>query len=155
MSEHGTPERILWEGYSSWGQFSWLYFFSVWTASRGIIFAYGGVSGWVIWIVGAGILLVVVVVLRYWAKYLVTSRQVVIRNGYTGKTIRSVDHEKIDTVEVVQGPFANFLGIGSVVVQCRDPNQTLRLRGVKNPEILATKLRALLPVSAPIVSQSR
>ena len=153
MTDQDESERILWKGYSSWGQFSWLYFFSLWTASRGIIFLYAEVPGWEIWLVGAGFLLGVAVGLRHWAKYLITSRQVIIRNGYSGKTIRCASHDMIHAIEVMQGPLAKFLGIGTVVIQCDDANRTLRFRGIKDPEIVETKLRALLPASSSVFTK--
>ena len=154
MTDQEGPERILWEAYPSWGQFSWLYLLSLWTASRGIIFVYAGFSGWEIWIVGASLLLGVAAILRYWAKYLISRRQVIIRNGYSGKTIRCASHDKIHAVEVMQGPLDKFLGIGTVVIRSHDLNRTLRFRGVKNPEIIETKLRALLPASSPVFTQT-
>jgi hypothetical protein len=39
------------------------------------------------------------------------------------------------------------------VIQCDDANRTLRLRGIKDPEIVETKLRALLPASSPVFTQ--
>jgi len=155
VTDQGESERILWEAYPSWGQFSWLYFLSLWTAARGIIFVYAGVPGWTIWVVGAVLLLGVAAILKYWAKYRITSRQVMIRNGYSGKTIRCATLDMIHTVEVWQGPFAKFLGIGTVVIQCHDSNLTLRFRGIKDPEIVETKLRALLPVSFSVLTQAR
>jgi len=154
VTDQGESERILWETYPSWGQFSWLYFLSLWTVSRGIIFVYAGVPGWVIWVVGAVFLLGVAAILRYWAKYLITSRQVMIRNGYSGKTICCATLDMIHTIEVIEGPFAKFLGIGTVVIQCHDSNQTIRFRGIKDPEIVKTKLRALLPASSPVFTQA-
>jgi len=153
VTDQKEPERILWEAYPSWGQFSWLYFLSLWTASRGIIFLYAEVHGWEIWVVGAGLLLGVAVGLRYWAKYLISTRQVIIRNGYSGKTIRCANHDMIHAIEVMQGPLAKFLGIGTMVIQCHDSNRTLRLRGIKGPEIVETKLRALLSASSPVFTQ--
>ncbi len=150
MTDQGESERILWEAYPSWGQFSWLYFLSLWTASRGLIFLYAEIPGWMMWMVGASFLLGVAVALRYWAKYLITSRQVLIRNGYSGKTIRCADHDRIHSVEVMQGPLAKILGIGTVVIQADDSNRTLRFRGVKNPEVVESKLRALLPASSSV-----
>jgi membrane protein YdbS with pleckstrin-like domain len=154
MTNQEESEHILWEGYPSWGQFSWLYFLSLWTALRGIVFIRVGVPGWELWMVGAGFLLGVAVGLRYWAKYLITTRQVLIRNGYSGKTIRCADHDRIHSVEVMQGPLAKFLGIGTVVIQADDSNRTLRFRGVKNPEVVESKLRALLPASSPVFTQA-
>ena len=153
MTDQVESERILWQAYPSWGQFSWLYLFSLWTASRGLIFLYAELPGWEIWVVGAGLLLGVAVGLRHWAKYLITSRQVIIRNGYSGKTIRCASHDMVQAVEVMQGPLAKFLGIGTVVIQCHDSNRTLRFRGVKDPEIVETKLRAVLPASSPVFTQ--
>ena len=153
MTDQGESERILWEAYPSWGQFSWLYFFSLWTASRGLIFFYADVSGGVMWMVGAGLLLGVAAILRYWAQYFLTSKQVIVRNGYSGKTIQCANFDLIQAVEITQGPLAKFLGIGTVVIQCLDSNQTIRFRGIKNPGIVETKLRALLPASSPVFSK--
>ncbi len=154
MNEPADPERILWEGYPSWGQFSWLYFFSLMTGLRGLIFLQAGVSGWEMWIIGAVMLLGVVVILRYWAKYLITSKRVLLRNGYSGKDMAGVDLEMIKAIEVTQGPVAGVLGIGTVEVQCQDSNRSLRFRGIKDPDVLETKLRALLPASSPVFTQS-
>jgi membrane protein YdbS with pleckstrin-like domain len=154
MTDQDASERILWAAYPSWGQFTWLYFFSLWTALRGVVFIRVGAPGWEIWMLGAGLLLGVAAILRYWAKYLITSRQVIIRNGYSGKTIRCANHDMIHSVEIMQGPLAKFLGIGTVVIQCLDSNQTLRFRGLKDPEIVETKLRALLPASSPVLTQA-
>lgn len=102
---------------------------------------------------GAGFLLGVAAILRYWAKYLITSSQVIIQNGYSGKTIRCASHDIIHSVEVMQGPLAKIFGIGTVVIHCHDSNQTLRFPGIKDPEIVETKLRALLPASSPVFTQ--
>jgi len=153
MNEAGDPERILWEGYPSWGQFTWLYFFSLWTGLRGVFLLRIGFSGWEMWMVGAGMLLGLVVVLRYWATYLLTSKRVVLRNGYSGKDIASVDFGMIKAVEVMQGPVSRILGIGTVVVRGQDSARSLRFRGIKDPEVLEAKLRALLPASSPVFTQ--
>lgn len=154
MDEPGDSERILWEGYPSWRQFTWLYFFSLWTGLRAFILIRTGLNGWEMWIIGAGMLLGLVVILRNWAKYLLTTHRVVLRNGYSGKDMASVDFRMITAVEVVQGPVARILGIGTVVVQCQDSERSLQFRGIKDPEILETKIKALLPASSPVVTQS-
>ena len=154
MDEPGDSERILWEGYPSWRQFTWLYFFSLWTGLRAFILIRTGLNGWEMWIIGAGMLLGFVVILRNWAKYLLTTHRVVLRNGYSGKDMASVNFRMITAVEVVQGSVARILGIGTVVVQCQDSDRSLRFRGIKAPEILETKIKALLPASSPVVTQS-
>ncbi len=154
MDESVEPERILWEEYPSWGQFLWLYFFGLWAGFRAFILIRTGNDGWEMWIVGALMLLGLVVVLRYWAKYLLTSKRVLLRNGYSGKDMASVDIQMITAVKVLQGPVAGILGIGTVVVQCRDSDRSLRISGIKAPEILETKLKALLPSSSPVFTQA-
>ncbi len=153
MSKPGDPERILWESYPSWGQFTWLYFFSLWTGLRGFFLLRVGFPGWEMWFVEAGMLLGLVMVLRYWAKYLLTTKGVVFRNGYSGKDMASVDFEMFKSVEVMQGPIGRILGIGTLVVRCEDSGKSIRFRGIKDPEVLETKLRALLPPSSPVLTQ--
>ena len=97
-------------------------------------------------------LLGLAMVLRYWAKYLLTSKRVILRNGYSGKDMASVEFEKFKSVEVMQGPVSRFMGIGTLVVQCEDSGR-LRFRGIKDPEVIETKLRALLPPSSPVLTQ--
>ena len=143
-------ERILWKGYPAWGQFSWLYFFSLWTVLRGSVFFYAGVQGWQLWMVGAVLLLGVAGVLRYWAQFLLTSHQVIIRNGFSGNTIGYAKHESIKVIEITQGPLAKFFRIGTVIIQYGEAKQTLRFRGIKDPEVVVAKLRALLPSSSPV-----
>jgi membrane protein YdbS with pleckstrin-like domain len=58
----------------------------------------------------------------------------------------------IQGLEVMQGPLARFLGIGTVVIHCQDSSRTLKFRGIKDPEIVETKLRARLPASSPVFS---
>jgi hypothetical protein len=106
------------------------------------------------WVVGAGMLLGLAVVLRYWAKYILTAKRVLLRNGYSGKDMASMDFGMINAVEVMQGPVARILGIGTLVVRCQDSNRSLRFRGIKDPEVLATKLRALLPATSPVFTHS-
>lgn len=153
MNEPRDPERILWEGYPSWGQFTWLYFFSLWTGLRGFFILRVGISGWEMWVVGAGMLLGLVVFLRYWAKYLLTSKRVVLRNGYSGKDMASVEFSMFKSAEVMQGPVARILGIGTLVVHCEDSGRSIRFRGIKDPEVIETKLRALLPPPSPVWTQ--
>ncbi|WNM56527.1 PH domain-containing protein [Candidatus Nitrospira allomarina] len=154
MSEPGDPERIIWKGYPSWGHFTWLYFFSLWTGLRGFLLLRMGFPGWEMWFVGAGILLSLVVVLRYWAKYLLTSKRVVLKNGYSGKDMASVEFGMFKSVEVMQGPIARMLGIGTLVIHSENSGRSVRFRGIKDPEVIETKLRALLPPSSPVLTHN-
>jgi len=138
-------ERVIWQSYASWKQFSWLYFFALWTGSRGFLLMKLNVAGWELWMGGVLILLGVVVILRYWAKYMFTAHRVILQNGYSGKIIDTMKLEAVQSVEVQQGLIADFLGIGTVVMQERETDRRLRFRGVSNPAVPVAKLKALMP----------
>ena len=103
------------------------------------------VAGWELWMGGVVILLGVVVILRYWAKYMFTAHRVILQNGYSGKIIDTMKLEAVQSVEVQQGLIADFLGIGAVVMQERETDRRLRFRGVSNPAVPVAKLKALMP----------
>lgn len=103
---------------------------------------------------GVAILLGLVIALRYWAKYIVTTQRVLLKNGYSGKELESMEIRTIKKVELDQGPVAGFLGIGTVVVKEQGTDRSLRFRGVANPDVPMTKLQALLPVSPDVVNES-
>jgi len=90
-------------------------------------------------------LLALTAILRRWAFYMVTPTRLVIKNGYTGHEIESVKLEMIQTVELQQGPLARFWGIGTLVIGSSDKKREIQVRGVKDPEVIQVKIRALLP----------
>ncbi|GJL55463.1 MAG: hypothetical protein NPIRA02_25950 [Nitrospirales bacterium] len=139
------PERVIWQAFPSWGHFSWLYFFMILTALRGIVFLRFGLPGWQMWIVGAIVLLLVIVVIRRWAYYIVTPTQVIIKNGYTQHEIAYMKLEMIESIALLQGPIARFWGIGTLVIQSSKEKRELRLRGIKDPHVAEAKIKALLP----------
>lgn len=145
MRQETDPERIVWRAFPSWGQFSWLYFLSLLAIVRGLLLLRFGVAGWEMWIVGALILLIIAAVIRHWAFYILTPTRVIIRNGYTGHEINSVKLEMIKAIAIQQGPIAKFWSIGTIAIQAPRKNQELRLRGVKDPLVVQTKIKALLP----------
>ncbi|UCE64624.1 MAG: hypothetical protein JSU59_05685, partial [Nitrospirota bacterium] len=79
MSEGGRNDEIIrWKAYPSWAHFSWLYFFSLMTALRGLVLLRLGLSGSEIWLGGALALLACVAAIRRWGEYLLTSHRVII-----------------------------------------------------------------------------
>lgn len=138
-------ETVRWSAYPSWGQFTWLYFFSLMAGLRGWLFLQFGVSGGEVWIGGAAILLVCVVILRRWAKYILTSHRVIVKNGYTGREIHAMAINDIREVTIKQGPIAQFIGIGIIVIQSISGDRLLSLRGISDPEVLKTRIEALIP----------
>ena len=138
-------ERVIWQQYPSWKHFSWLYLFAAWTGLRGLLLRRMDLDGWEMWMGGVCLLLALVVVLRYWAWYLMTDQRIIVKNGYTGNDLDSMNVNCIKRVDIRQGLMANWLGIGTLVVYERDADRRMYFRGVKNPEVVCAKLKGLLP----------
>jgi hypothetical protein len=140
-TEH--EQQLVWEAFPSWAHFSWLYLLSAISALRGALLFRFGVSGWELWVIGAGILLAWAAVLRHWAHYDLTRDQITLRNHYTGREIHSIALNEVENVVVQQGVVANFFGIGTVLVHARKSDRLLSLRGVSDPEELKIHIEAL------------
>ena len=144
MDQRIQQERVIWKGFPSWRQFSWLYFFFILTAGRGLLFFRLGLPGWKTWVGGSLVLLLITAIIRHWVYYILTSTTVVISNGFTRREIESMKLKEVQHIEYLQGPVDKFLGIGTLLLQSSKDEQELRLRGVKDPDVVAAKLRALL-----------
>ena len=147
----GETER--WSAYPSWKQFTWLYFLSLVSGLRGGLFLWFEVSGGEVWIGGAAILLVCVAILRYWAQYSLTSHRVIVRNGYSGQKIHAMAISDIREVTITQGFIARFMEIGTLVLHSKSEDQLLSLRGISDPEVLKTRIEALLPNGHSVLTQ--
>jgi hypothetical protein len=138
-----TDETVRWRAYPSWGHFTWLYAFSLVAGGRCLLNLWWGMNGWEAWLGGAVALLMCVVVLRGWAQYWVTSRRVIVKNGYTGRDIQALALDDIADVTVSQGPIAQFFDIGTVLVTSVSGDRILALRGVREPDVIKTRIDAL------------
>jgi len=138
-----TDEIVRWSGYPSWAHFTWLYCFSLVAAGRTLLALWWGMSGWEIWLGGATTLLLCVVLLRRWAQYCITSRRVIVMNGYTGREIQVLALDDIADVTIFQGPIAQFFDLGTVVIRSASGDRVLSLRGVREPEVIKTHIDAL------------
>jgi len=136
-------QRVVWEAYPSWAQFAWLYLLSAVSALRGALFFNFGVGGWEMWMFGSGILLACAAILRRWAHYELTRDVIMVRNGYTGREIQSIPLNDVGEVDVQQGVIADFFGIGRVVIHPRSHDRLLSLRGVKDPEEIKIRIKAM------------
>lgn len=154
VNSREQAERIIWQQYPSWKHFTWLYFFAVWTALRGLILERMEVPGWEMWFLGAALLVGLVVALRYWVRYIVTSQRVSFKNGYTGSEIENMPIERIRSVEIQQGPIAGMVGISTVVIQERDSHRTIRIRGISDAEVVVAKIKALAPSNLDIPQET-
>ena len=140
-----THDRIIWQGYPAWSKFAWLYLVSVAAGSRGLRILWQGATGWESWLAGALALLVCAACLRRWAQYLIISNRVVMRNGYTGRDIQTIRLDDIAEITLLQGPIARFFNIGTLVVHSKSDSSRLLLQGLRDPEIIKTRLEACRP----------
>lgn len=131
----------------------WLYFLSLMSGLRGWLFLRLGVSGGEVWVAGAAILLVCAAVLRHWVQYSLTSQRVIVRNGYTGREIAAMAISDIREVTIAQGPVAQFMGIGTIVIQSMSGDRLLSLRGISDPQVIKTRIEALMPKSHSVLTQ--
>lgn len=133
-------EPVLWSSYPSWRQFSWLYLMAALVACRALLFWRFGFPGWGAWLAGAVVLLGTAALMRRWARYELTGKRLVVRNGYTGREIGAVVLAYVDDVLLQQGPIASLLGIGAVVITSGG-KQILRFRGLSDPELVRQRIQ--------------
>jgi membrane protein YdbS with pleckstrin-like domain len=88
------------------------------------------------------LLLGCVALLRHWAYYVITSRRVIVKNGYTGRDIDMIELDDISQVSIEQGPVARFWNIGTLVIRSARRDGLLTLRGLPDPEIVKARLEA-------------
>jgi membrane protein YdbS with pleckstrin-like domain len=117
--------------------------FSAMAGIRGLLILQSGTSGGEVWLGGAALLLACVIALRRWAQYFLTSRRVIVKNGYTGFEIQALPLDQIAGILIEQGPVARILNIGTVVLRTYTGDESITLRGVSEPEILRTRVDAL------------
>ena len=97
------------------------------------------------WVAGAVIILVCAAILRYWAQYSLTSHRVIVRNGNTGREIHAMAISGIREVTIAEGPLAQFMGIGTLVLHNMSGDRLLSLRGISDPGVIKTRIEALMP----------
>ena len=64
-----------------------------------------------------------------WGEYFFTSDRVVIRNGYTGRVIQSLDIKNISEILIKQGPIGKFFDVGTLLIRSSSREQLLTFRG--------------------------
>lgn len=144
-----NDERIVWEAYPSWAQFTWLYLLSAMALIRGVL----GVGGWDMWLAGAVVLFGCAAAVRRWAHYSVSSRRIVVANGYTAREIQAIAMDEIGEITVKQGPIARLFGIGTLAIRAFSRDRVMALSGISNPEALKSRIDALRPKGNMKVTQ--
>jgi membrane protein YdbS with pleckstrin-like domain len=149
-----SDETVRWMAYPAWAQFTWLYLFSLIACVRGLRLLLVDRLGGVAWLGGAMALLVCVAILRRWAQYVLSSRRIMVRNGFTGREIDALALDDISDISIKQGPIARFFKIGTLVIQSARGERLIWLRGVAEPEGIKTRIEALRPKGhAPLVKE--
>ena len=144
-SEPLRHERAVWETFPSWRHFTWLYLFSALAIVRGGLLIMFGLPGASVWFIGALLLVGVAALLRRWARYAITPRRVIVRNGYTGREISVIHLDQVKDVEVLQGKVAGALGIGTVLINSSNDDRQVRLQGIRDPDVVKARILALRP----------
>jgi len=129
-----AKEPVLWQTYVSWNQFVWLYVVSLIAVLRGAVLWQAAIPGSGLWMIGAVAIVVVVLALRYWVRYVATSQRVLIENAFTGREIQAMAIESISATTIKQGPIAWLLGIGTIVFTSAQGDEVMQFRGVRDPE---------------------
>ncbi len=142
-------EAVVWEGYAAWSQFTWLYFVAVMVMGRAVILRKLNAPGWNTWLIGAMILLGCVAVLRRWGGYVVTTKRILLRNGWTGREIQTIELGQVSEVSIKQGPLAGLMGIGTVVIRSQTSDRAIHFRGVFDPEQVKAQIQTTV-ISRPI-----
>ena len=123
------------------------------TGVRGLLLLRLGMTGWEAWLCGAMGLLMCVVLVRRWAQYILTSRRVIMKNGYTGRDIQSLAIDEMAEITIQQGPVSRFFDIGTLVIRSVSGDRILSLHGVKDPEVIKTRIEALRPKGTTVPAQ--
>lgn len=146
MNENATLEKeaVLWEGYAARSQFIWLYLIVAMMIVRVALLIRSAMSGWGGWLVGAITLLGTAAALRRWGRYVITSKRVLIRNGWTGQDIQAIELSQVSEVSIKQGLLDDLMGIGTVVIRSRQGDTAILFRGVLDPEDVKQRIQTAL-----------
>jgi membrane protein YdbS with pleckstrin-like domain len=144
MDVHNRNGSVVWVGKPAWSAYVFLWFFAAIIAIRGIIsFRLGYWDSMLFHFALVGMLSALACFLRQTTHYKVTRRAVHRSKGFLGKEERSFPLETIASVEELQGPLDRLLGSGDVVLHLKEGTRQ-RLAGVKDPDVVCRKIRALL-----------
>lgn len=144
LADSSKEEVVLWQGYAAWSQFIWLYFVACMMTGRAAFMIKLSRSGWNVWLIGALSLLGCAAALRRWGRYVVTSKRILLRNGWTGRDIQAIELSQVSEVSIKQGPLADLMGIGTVAIRSRQDDAIIHFRGVFDPEEVTRQIQVAM-----------
>lgn len=137
-------DPVLWSARPDWAHFVFLWIFVFIMAVRGIIILRMGYLTAAAFHLAALVLLSgIAVFLRQTSQYTLTRSAVHRSEGLLGKGRRTFPLKQIESVDEQRGPLDRLLGTGDLVLELQGGTRQ-RLSGIKHPEVIARKIRALL-----------
>ena len=134
----------LWSGRPAWSHFAFLFIFVAILGVRGAVaFRMGSWQAGLFHLVAVLLLTGLGVFLRQTAHYRLTRMAVYRSKGLLGKGEKKIPISTIASVDEQQGPLDRLLGSGEILLHLKD-GRSERLSGVKDPEVVSRKIRAIL-----------
>jgi membrane protein YdbS with pleckstrin-like domain len=140
-------QRVVWEGRPSWSEYIFLWFFALVSAVRALLIFFlpmGDPGSGTIYALGVGLFIGLALFLRRTSRYAVTRAAVHRAVGILGRSEKIIPLTKIDTATVEQGPLDRLFGIGTILLRLKGGEQSERIRGIRDPEVVCRKIEALL-----------
>jgi membrane protein YdbS with pleckstrin-like domain len=139
-------EPVIWEGRPAWSKFRFLWLFAFIAALRaGVTLWLGETVNALIYAGGALLFTGLILFLRNGIRYRITRRAVYTTLGLRSMIVLDIPIEKIGSVGIEQDPIDRFFGIGTLVLHLKEGEaNNERMNGLKDPEVIYNKLRALL-----------
>ena len=140
------PIPAVWEDRPAWSKFRFLWLFAFIAALRAVVRLWlGETESVLIYSGGAALFVAMVLFLRSGIHYRVTREGVYTTLGVRSRIELGIPIANIRSVEIEQDPMDRFFGIGTVVLHLKEGERSQeRIKGIKNPEIVYNKIKALL-----------
>jgi membrane protein YdbS with pleckstrin-like domain len=141
-----SPAPAVWEDRPAWSKFRFIWLFAFIAALRAVVRLWlGETESVLIYTTGAILLVAMVLFLRNGIHYRLTRDGVYTTLGIRNRIELSIPIGNIRTVDIEQDPMDRFFGIGTLVLHLKDEEtRKERIKGIKNPEIVYNKIKALL-----------
>jgi membrane protein YdbS with pleckstrin-like domain len=137
-------EVIRWSGQPAWSQYVFLWFITVVFGVRAGLSAWWGQWGVVaIQVAGMAVFVGLAVFFRRTTRYTLTQEAIYRSTGIFGRTEDRLPLSEVESVSVGLTRLDQLLGIGTVLLH-REDGTSVRLAGLKEPEVIQRKIEALL-----------
>lgn len=148
-------ERVLFEGHPSWR--SILRFYVIGLVVAAVVVAIADLAGAGTGIVillafaGAGIVMLVGLLMRIGTTYKVSDRRLWIRRGLLSRAVQETRIERVQNVNTRQGVFERILGVGTVDFDtAAGDDYDFAFRGVADPEGISQVVDRAMSHPAPV-----